>query len=53
MTISPAQRQEVTLNSKTFNIGHFIIALTLFFALQAWLGYRDILQLSFRTAISS
>ncbi|WP_429925683.1 ATP-dependent zinc metalloprotease FtsH (plasmid) [Agrobacterium vitis] len=35
------------MNSKTFNIGYVIIALILFFALQAWLGYRNTVQLSY------
>ncbi|CAN7638433.1 ATP-dependent zinc metalloprotease FtsH [Neorhizobium sp. LjRoot104] len=35
------------MNSKTFNIGYIIIALTLFFAIQTWLGYRDTVQLSY------
>lgn len=35
------------MDRKTFNIGYFIVALSLFIGFQAWMSYRDTMQLSY------
>ncbi|WP_429925491.1 ATP-dependent zinc metalloprotease FtsH (plasmid) [Agrobacterium vitis] len=41
------------MDRKSFNIGYIILALSMFFALQVWLGYRDTVRLSYSELMRS